>query len=168
MPPRNWWGSDGFMEDLGNITNWLSQVDRVRRERESNPKRLRAIKQWLKVWKKMSVRMLSITAISENGDQLSDDRNKGIFVAAYDQWVEMRDEVEYRKRVELTPRVFIVAQIERLFQKLDSVERTGVVHFEKMLRGSRIRVERYIDRHPTEMASPIPVRREELRVMFEG
>ena len=80
----------------------------------------------------------------------------------------MRDEVEYRKRVELTPRVFIVAQIERLFQKLDSVERTGVVHFEKMLRGSRIRAERYMDRHYTEMQSLIPERRGELREMFEG
>lgn len=168
MPPMTWWGSVAFMEDLGNITNWLSRVERVRRERESNPKRLKAIVQWLTFWRNMSRNMLSIVAISENGDQYSDERNKGIFILAYDQRAEMRDEVEYRKRVELTRRIFIAAQIEGLFQKLDSVERTGVVHFERMLDGAQVRVERYIDRHPSDMETLISARREELRVMFEG
>lgn len=169
MPPRNWWGSDGFMEDLGNITNWLSRVERVRRERESNPKRLKAINQWLTLWRNMSRNMLRLVAISGNQDQVSDERNMGIFIAAYDQWREMKDEVEYRRRVELTPQVFIAAQIEMLFKEMDDIiQRTGVVHFELMLQGARVRVERYIDRKPSDMDSLTPKRRGELRVMFES
>ncbi len=169
MPPGTWWGSIGFMEELGNITNWHSRLERVRREKESNPKRLKAIASWLKSWKMMSRNKLRVVAISEKENQYSDDRNKGIFILAYDQWREMKDEVEYRKGVELSRRVFITAQIEGLFGKLDSVARTGVVHFEKMLQGqgARVRVERYIDRNPSDMNSLISERRGELREMFE-
>ena len=63
------------------------------------------------------------------------------------------------------------AQIELLFAELKNViARTGVVHFEKMLQGqgARVRVERYIDRHHTEMDSLISERRGELREMFES
>jgi len=150
------------------IVNSVSRLERVRREKESNPKRLKAIASWLKSWKMMSRNKLRVVAISEKENQYSDDRNKGIFILAYDQWREMKDEVEYRKGVELTPRVFVAAQIEGLFQKLDSIERTGVVHFEKMLRGARVRVERYIDRNPSDMYSLISERRGQLREMFES
>ena len=167
MPPRNWWGSVGFMEDLGNITNWLSQVERWRKEEESKPKRYKEIEKWLERWKWLSKNMLRVVAISENKDQLSDERNMGIFILAYDQWRRMKDDMEYRKQVELTRQLFILAQLEGLFVKLDSVGRTGVVHLELMLQGAQVRVERYIDRHTSDMDSLSSKRREVLRVMFE-
>ena len=111
-PSGTWWGSAGFLGDLSNVTNWLSLIERVMKEKDSDKGRHDAVQHWLRNWNTLSNQMLRVVAISKKGDQYSDDRNRGIFVAAYDQWVEMRDEVEYRKRIEFTPRVFILAQID--------------------------------------------------------